>query len=92
METINKILCKTTDFVFGVAEFTGKAVGLLVTYTVLLAFAVAALLLWLSVPVVTCMELFSEMDQQWQAFSVLGIFAAWVVLSKLVYDRVKNRK
>lgn len=96
MKIINKILCKTTDFVFGLAEFVGMAIGLIVKYAIIFAFTlaamVAALLLWLSVPYFTCTALFSEINSQWQVFAMFGIFGAWVVLSKIVYDRLASRK
>lgn len=96
MKIVNKILCKTTDFVFGLAELVGMTVGLIVKYAIIFAFTlaamVAALLLWLSVPYFACTSLFSEINSQWQVFAMLSIFVAWVVLSKIVYDRLASRK
>lgn len=96
MKTLNKILCKATDFVFGMAEFIGMTVGLIVKWAVLsaigLATMVALALLWLSVPYFACMTLFTEITSQWQVFAIFGIFGVWAILSKIVYDRLASRK
>lgn len=96
MKIINKILCKTTDFVCGLADFIGTVVSSVIKWTILSALAlsamVAALLLWLSVPYFTCTTLFSEITSQWQVFAMFGIFAVWAILSKIVCDRLGNSK
>ena len=96
MKTLNKILCKATDFVFGMAEFIGMTVGLIVKYAIIYAFIlaamVAALFLWLSVPYFACTSLFSEINSQWQVFAMLGIFASWAVITKIALDWCDRRR
>ena len=96
MNTLNKILCKATDFVFGMAEFVGMTVGLIVKWAILsalgLAAGVTAFGLWLSVPYFACITLFTKITSQWQVFAMFGIFAAWAVVSKIGYDHLTKRK
>ena len=96
MKTLNKILCKATDFVFGMAEFIGMTVGLIVKWAILSVVGIAAgataLLLWLSVPYFTCTAMFSEITSHWQVFAMFGIFGVWAILSKIVYDHLTKRK
>lgn len=96
MKIINKIVCNTTHAVCATADLIGVVVGTVIKWTILSALAlsamVAALLLWLSVPYFTCTALFSEIHSQWQVFAMFGIFGVWAILSKIVYDRLGNRK
>lgn len=97
MNTLNKILCKATDFVFGMAEFVGMTVGLIVKWAILSVFGIAAgataLLLWLSVPTVLAYATCGNGPvTQTIAFAVLGIYASWVVVSKIAYDRWSRKK
>lgn len=101
--SVKKILCKTADCVSGVAEcvcnfaeFVGTAIGSLVTCTIIFVFGLAAMVaagfLWVLVPYFTCTTIFSEINSQWQVFAMLGIFAGWAILTKIVYDRLTKRK
>jgi hypothetical protein len=97
MTIINNILCKTANFVECVAEFAGRAVGLIVKYAIISAFtlsvSVAALLLWISVPYFAGMALIGDdINSMWQVYAMFGILAVWVILSKIVYDRLGIRK
>lgn len=96
MKTLNKILCKATDFVFGMAEFIGMTVGLIVKWAILSALGLAAMValafLWLSVPYFACITLFTEITSQWQVFAMLGIFASWVVITKIALDWCDRRR
>lgn len=97
MKTLNKILCKATDFVFGMAEFIGMTVGLIVKWAILTAFGIAALalaaFLWLSVPTALAYAIFGDGPvTQTTAFAVLGIFAFWTILLKIAYDRWDKKK
>lgn len=96
MNTLNKILCKAVDFVFGMAEFIGMTVGLIVKWAILSVFGVAAgataLVLWLSVPTALAVAICDKVPSEPQVFAMLGLFAAWVVLSKIVYDHLTKRK
>ena len=97
MNTLNKILCKATDFVFGMAEFVGMTVGLIVKWAILSVFGIAtgatALLLWLSVPTALAYATCGNGPvTQTIAFAVLGIYAAWAVVCKIGYDHLTKRK
>ena len=104
MEIINKILCKTIDFMKGVANFvgtvaelTGRAVGFIVEYTIVSAFVLAvggaAVFLWMYVPYFAGMALIGDdINSIWQMYAMFGIFAVWIVLSKIVHDLIVNRK
>ena len=94
--SVKNILDKAGECVCNFAEFVGTAIGSLVTCTIIFVFGlaamVAALSLWLSVPYFTCTTIFSEINSQWQVFAMLGIFAGWAILTKIVYDRLTKRK
>lgn len=97
MEIINKILCKTANFVYSVAEFAGRAIGLIVKYAIISAFTlaagVAALLLWLSVPYFACMAIIgNNINSIWQVYAMFGIIGGWAILSKFLYDILPNQK
>ena len=97
MEIITNTLRKTANFVCAVAELTGRVVGFIVEFAIIGAFTlatgVAALLLWMSVPYFTCMVMFGDgIDSIWQVYAMFGIIAVWVVLSKIVRDRLGKRK
>lgn len=97
MTIINNILCKTADFVGRLAEFTGRVVGFIVEFTIIgafiLAVSTAALLLWMAVPYFACMTLCGDdVNSIWQLYALFGIFGAWMILSKIVYDRLGKRK
>ena len=92
MKIINKILCKTTDFVFGMAEFIGTTVGLIVKWAILFAFGIAAvaaaLFVWFSVPTAFLYAICGDGPvTQTQVFAFLGSIAAWTILLKIAYDR-----
>lgn len=92
MNTLNKILCKAVDFVFGMAEFIGMTVGLIVKWAILSVFGVAAgataLLLWLGIPTALLYAICGNGPaSQTQVFVILGIYAAWTILLKIAYDR-----
>ena len=97
MNTLNKILCKATDFVFGMAEFVGMTVGLIVKWAILsalgLAAGVTAFGLWLSVQTALAYATCGNGPvTQTIAFAMFGIFAAWAVVSKIGYDHLTKRK
>lgn len=98
MNTLNKILCKAVDFVFGMAEFIGMSVGLIVKWAILLALGFAAMVaimfLWLSVPTVLIYAIFGNgpVTSQWQVFAIFGVIAAWTVVCKIAYDHLTKRK
>ena len=96
MEKLNNLLRKAVDGSFATADFIGAVVGTIVKWAVLsalyLSAMVAALLLWLSVPYFTSVTLFSEINSQWQVFAMFGIFGAWAVITKILYDLLTKRK
>ena len=92
MKIINKILCDTVHAICATADFIGVVVGTVIKWTVLSALAlsamVAAFFLWLSVPTALIYAIFGNGPvTQTIAFAILGIYAAWVVVSKIAYDR-----
>jgi hypothetical protein len=92
MKTLNKILCKATDFVFGMAEFIGMTVGLIVKWAILTAFGIAALaaalFVWLGIPSALAYAICGDGPAtQTQVFAILGTYAAWTILLKVAYDR-----
>lgn len=99
MKIINKILCKTTDFVCGLAEFVGMAVKIVIIRAfsfavgisvLLLGYAVgmSALFLWMSVPYFICGTLFSDINSLWQVYAMIGIVVGWFILGKFLLDRL----
>lgn len=96
MNTLNKTLCKTTDFVLGMTEFVGMTVGLIVKWAILSVFGIAAgasaLLLWLSVPTALAVAICDKVPSQTQVFAMFGIFGVWAILSKIAYDRWDRRR
>ncbi|MBR4407744.1 MAG: hypothetical protein IKT27_05470 [Clostridia bacterium] len=92
MKTLNKILCKATDFVLGMAEFISMTVGLIVKWAILSVFGIAAValaaFLWLSVPTALAYATCGNGPvTQTVAFAILGIYASWTILLKIAYDR-----
>lgn len=100
MKIINKILCNTVHAICATADFIGVVVATVIKWAIFsalgLASMVAAFFLWLSIPCGICRVIFGEFDEpitsQWELFAVFGIFAVWVVITKIAYDRWDRRR
>lgn len=98
---LNRILCKPHDVAYRVAGKVGMAIGhflveiifVAMASVVILAAGVSALLLWMSVPYFACMAIYSDdINSIWQVYAMFGIFGAWAILSKFLYDILPNQK
>jgi len=79
-----------------VADLIGAAVAAIIKWVVLSALALFAMvsagLLWMSVPYFACMTMFGDdINSIWQVYAMFGIFGAWTILPKIVYDRLASR-
>ena len=94
---LNRILCKPHDVTYRITERVTVAIAHFLVEAFFITIAsvviVSALFLWLYVPCFACIAMFGDdVNSIWQLYALFGIFGAWIILSKIVYDRLGKKK